>query len=134
MLQEAIKVNLAQITDSQNKVHRKNVDFLFVQLTLIDSSSLEENQTQDYLDLYENRAFLCENIKTLLFPENIERIDSNLVFQFMKGLMCPNNSQNDFKADVYDGDKQLYLTWALQKAKDVHKDLKSLDHARKSYE
>lgn len=61
---------------------------------------------------------MCDHIKTLLYPENQELIDRSLIINFLRALLCPNDFAGSYDDMEYHSDKQLYMMWVLQEAKD----------------
>jgi len=115
--------SLDEICDKENKVHKHNLIILFHKLKLVKTIWEGESQKEDSITNFTNMEFMCKNITTLLYPQDIIRIDQDFVKNFFKGLICPNNMQNDFGSEDYNSDKQLYLLWTMQRAKQMFDDL-----------
>lgn len=92
---EAIKNALWQITDLQNRVHIDTIDKLFAQLKFFNPKELQDKKSATYKHNY-NCKFMCDNIKTLLYPEDISMINADLILEFLKALMCENNTLNEY--------------------------------------
>lgn len=119
-LAEIIEDTIEEVQDNNGYIAKDGVQLLCKRLGILDPRD-DESQGARLSNMRDQsgKDFLFQNIITLLFPEGSVRVDQNFLRVFTRGLVCPNNDCDDYRNDGYDSEKQLYLMWTIQAAKET---------------